>query len=119
MSAKPRIDHDRLRALHADGLDDGQIAESLGASRRWVRRLRVRLRLAARGRGGRPRLGDDRVRELHAQGLSDGQIAAAMGATRTGVQCVRRRLGLEANFEVGMRRATIIDAARAGEGTQS
>lgn len=48
-----KVDPERVRELHAQGLDDGQIGQQLGVSASAILQWRKKLGLAAVGKGGR------------------------------------------------------------------
>lgn len=95
---EPSQYEERLRALHAEGKFDTEIADELGIRRRQVTNIRDSLKLPAH-RGIDP----EAVRKLHADGLSDRAIAAALNKERQrpihrkSIYGVRHRLGLKAN----------------------
>lgn len=101
---RPTIAADVAR-LHAEGLNDRQIANTINANASYVGNVRRALGLAPIPRPTRhapsePKIRHDRradVARLHAQGLRDDAIATELGLTDAYVGNIRRHLGLPAH----------------------
>ncbi|MEB3421748.1 hypothetical protein ACFSDD_17565 [Salipiger marinus] len=91
-----RIDLDRLRELHAQGLSDPLVAAELGCCAKSVSNWRRRLKLRKCGnvRHQTRRFSDDDLRALHAEGLTDTDISERLGVSRGAVQWRRVMLDL-------------------------
>lgn len=88
---------DKIRALHSEGLNDPQIADTLGLPATTVHYVRSKvLHLPANARASATRR-KARVAALHAEGMTDQQIADILGTQRSVVWQVRTRLGLPVN----------------------
>ncbi|HBS99640.1 MAG TPA: hypothetical protein DEB47_07175 [Citreicella sp.] len=92
----PRVDLDRLRELHAQGLSDPLVAAELGCCVKSVSNWRRRLKLREGGnvRHQTRRFSDDDLRALHAEGLTDTDISERLGVSRGAVQWRRVMLDL-------------------------
>lgn len=88
-----------IRTLHAQGLNDTEIAGRLGlpfSSVNYARREVLGLPANA-NRGSRTQVDVDMIRTLHAQGLDDTQIAKEMGFSPVTIGEHRRKLRLKAH----------------------
>jgi len=93
-----KVDLDELKRLHAQGLNDCQIAELLGVGRATVGDWRRKLGLSPnRTRRRAPKVNLDELRRLHAQGLSDRKMAELLGVGQATVGDWRRKIGLPPN----------------------
>jgi hypothetical protein len=98
----------RVRQLHREGLNDGEIADRLdGVSRSVVQNDRRVLGLPENYYDNQA-IRDRRtqVAELHGQGLNDREIAARIGTTRDTVHRDRTLLGLPKNYNPARQEAT-------------
>jgi DNA-binding CsgD family transcriptional regulator len=89
--------------LHAQGLNDRQIAEAMHCTRANVRQHRLTLRLPSNAKQGRLTVdqaerAEAAVRQGVARGDSDRQIAVYAGIHQDSVGRLRRRLGLASNY---------------------
>jgi DNA-binding CsgD family transcriptional regulator len=93
--------NDRIRELHAEGLDDKAIADKLGKTREGIRRRRILMELPshlASGQGGRrnePLIAD--LTRLLGEGLTDRQIGEQLGYSREEIGRYRFKYGLPCN----------------------
>ena len=94
-----------VRAGHAGGLTDSQIAAALGRglTNHNVRSRRKQLGLAARAKRSKAEAFREAVAALRAVRLTDYEIAARLGAARVTVSAARRRAGLTERFWNGGR----------------
>ncbi len=92
---RKRLFTDRqLIELHAQGFNDREISEKLGAHQNTVSVHRRRLELKVHGH--RKRLFTDRqLIELHAQGFNDREVGEKLGVSGNTVCNRRRKLGLK------------------------
>lgn len=86
----PTASRDAVRALHAQGLHDREIAARVGVSVARVQQIRCLLKLPRQRKVAEPA----RVRQLHARGAGDAAIAAALGLHVQHVGRIRRAAGL-------------------------
>ena len=88
------VNDQQLIELHAQGFNDREISEELGAHQNTVSVHRRRLELKVHGH--RRRLfTDQQLIELHAQGFNDREVGEKFGVSRNAVCSRRRRLGLK------------------------
>lgn len=98
----------RVRQMHRDGLNDGEIADRLrGVSRSVVQNDRRVLGLPENYYDNKS-IRDRRaqVAALHGEGLNDREIAARLGITRDTAHRDRTHLGLPKNYTPGRQEAT-------------
>jgi hypothetical protein len=109
-------EHERIRNaiadMHADGLTDTAMGETLGLSTVAVRKRRERLGLPLNKVSGKARYEDrvygheskrlnQRIVELHGDGLDDRQIAAELDKPHNGIKRRRIALGLPSHHPSG------------------
>lgn len=91
-----------VAALHAENLDDGQIAERMGTDRMSVWKIRTKLGLPIhqaprKGHPGAESKHLAAVRAAHGEGLTDAEIAARVGISKAWANALRNRLELPPN----------------------
>ena len=90
---RPLFTDQQLIDLHAEGLNDREIAEKFGINRSTVGSRRRGLGIKAHNR--RLSFTDQQLIDLHAEGLNDREKAERLGVTRSTVRVRRRDLGIE------------------------
>ena len=93
------MNHRAIRDLHAQGLNDAEIAKQLDlpySSVNYTRREVLGLSANA-NRGARTQVDENMIRALHAQGLDDTEIAQRLGFSPVTIGEHRRRMRLKVN----------------------
>lgn len=91
-----KIDWNKVKELHAKGLNDGEIARILNCSRSAIKHIRNRLGLKANCKPFHIITDEEKkiIRDLNEAGFNDREIAAILGVSYTTVRRHRKRMGL-------------------------
>ncbi len=95
---KIHVDIKEFKRLHAEGMTNKDIGNSLGFSQETARKIRCNLGLPSLARGRKPVVSpiidNDELKKLYAKGLSDKQIGSVFGVSNKTILNHRKSLGL-------------------------
>ena len=95
---KINVDIKEFKRLHAEGMTNKEIGNSLGFSQETARKIRCNLGLPSLARGRKPVVSavidNDELKRLFAKGLSDKQISSVFGVSNKTILNHRKSLGL-------------------------
>ncbi len=95
---KINVDIKEFKRLHAEGMTNKDIGNSLGFSQETARKIRCNLGLPSLARGRKPVastiIDNDELKRLYAKGLSDKQIGSVFGVSNKTILNHRKNLGL-------------------------
>jgi DNA-binding CsgD family transcriptional regulator len=95
---KINVDIKEFKRLHAEGMTNKDIGNSLGFSQETARKIRCNLGLPSLSRGRKPVVSaiidNDELKRLYAKGLSDKQIGSIFGVSNKTILNHRKSLGL-------------------------